>query len=149
MPKGVYERNPKPPFDRFIAKVHKTASGCWNWIGSKDKRGYGSFSWGKGKSKLALRFSYFHYNGTLPKGMDLDHLCRNTSCVNPNHLEAVTHKENSRRGIAGLHMIAKSAALKRCPKGHAYSAKNTYLHRGKYKQCRRCKSDHQNIARAK
>jgi hypothetical protein len=78
-------------YERFIAKVEKTES-CWHWTASKNAKGYGAFD-----KTMAHRFSYEHYKRPIPPGWQIDHLCKNTSCVNPDHLEAVTMEENLRR----------------------------------------------------
>ena len=72
-------------------------SGCWIWIAGKSTAGYGGLRI-DGKDYLAHRFMYEKLVGPIPVGMSLDHLCRNPSCVNPEHLEPVTHQENVRRG---------------------------------------------------
>ena len=85
---------PKPKlttFERFIAKVEKTET-CWLWKASKNPKGYGSFG-----ETYAHRWSYEHYKRPIPAGWQIDHLCKVTSCVNPEHLEAVTLEENLRR----------------------------------------------------
>lgn len=72
-------------------------TGCWNWLMNKSDRGYGLLKV-KGKSMRAHRYFYEKYKGNIPDGKIIDHLCKNTSCVNPEHLEVVTVAENTRRG---------------------------------------------------
>ena len=84
-------RIPPSAFERFIAKVEKTET-CWIWQGYRCSKGYGRFN-----GNTVHRFSYEHYKRQIPEGWQIDHLCRNTSCVNPDHLEAVTLEENLRR----------------------------------------------------
>lgn len=108
--------------DRFWQRVKKTNS-CWNWIGSRAglHKNYGNISDGK-KSIFAHRFSYLIHKGEIPKGLVIDHLCRNTLCVNPAHLEAVTHRENLLRGIGPTAINYKKT---HCIRGHEYTVKNT------------------------
>ena len=79
----------------FFGKVKKTNT-CWIWNGCV-RNGYGLFRY-KEKVIGAHRFSYELLRGPIPKGLQLDHLCRVRNCVNPNHLEPVTQAENLRRG---------------------------------------------------
>jgi hypothetical protein len=72
-------------------------NGCWEFLLAKDKDGYGLISIGK-KQEMAHRYFYKKYKGKIKKGMVIDHLCRNTCCVNPDHLEVVTPYENYIRG---------------------------------------------------
>lgn len=90
--KGHYVRN-----DKLEYKVDNN-TGCWVWLGSMYDRGYGRKKV-SGKYVLAHKLYYEKYNGSVPEGLEIDHLCRNHSCVNPNHLEAVTHIENVGRGL--------------------------------------------------
>jgi hypothetical protein len=82
---------------RFWAKVEKT-DGCWFWRARIIATGYGSFSL-DGRKVMAHRFAYELLVGPIPEDLELDHLCRVRHCVNPAHLEPVTHRENILRGM--------------------------------------------------
>lgn len=71
---------------------------CWQWTGSCDKDGYGKFRFNN-RHFRAHRFVWELLVGPIPDGLVIDHLCRNTGCVNPDHLEPVTNEENLRRGL--------------------------------------------------
>ena len=71
---------------------------CWVWKRSRQSNGYGHLTVDN-QQVLAHRFVYEQNIGTIPEGMELDHLCRNPPCVNPDHLEPVSHAENCRRGM--------------------------------------------------
>jgi hypothetical protein len=81
--------------ERFNSQ-YEIIHGCWVWKSYLSKIGYGRFYF-KGKLMLAHRYSYENFVGLIPDNMEVDHKCKNKSCVNPKHLEAVTHKENIRR----------------------------------------------------
>lgn len=68
------------------------SNGCWVWQGGRDVKGYGKL-----EGRRAHRVYYERYVGPIPAGLQIDHLCRNTGCCNPNHLDAVTSAENVRR----------------------------------------------------
>jgi hypothetical protein len=97
---------------RFISKTLFNSNGCIIWKGQLDKDGYGRFKF-KGKTQVAHRVSYLHSN-PIPEGLQLDHLCRNPSCVNPIHLEPVTSKENLRR--SPIHIESATRTIKSIPK---------------------------------
>ena len=81
---------------RFWSKVEKTPT-CWLWRGGLHGHGYGQVRW-DGRRQKAHRVSYQMFNGPIPDGLELDHLCRTRACVRPDHLEAVTHRTNCLRG---------------------------------------------------
>lgn len=128
--------------EHFEGKYLRDAqTGCWNWLLSKDRTGYGFVSI-KSKTKYAHRVAFETFVGEIPAGMDLDHLCRNRSCVNPKHLEPVTRKENVRRG-AGLGGVLREVPS-HCRHGHLLSKENTYSWRGdKARRCKVCNREAQ------
>lgn len=129
---------PRPPLERFWKYVRKNGpNGCWEWTGGKHASGYGSFSIRTGTKIGAHRFAYASLVGPIPGDMELDHLCRNPSCVRPDHLEPVTHQENSQRGMTGLARGEELRTRTHCPRGHPYDEENTYRNRGE-RTCREC-----------
>lgn len=89
-------RPPVAPELRFWPRVRKVDGACWEWIGARIAAGYGVF-WNGRLNTYAHRFAYELLVGPIPAGLTIDHLCRNTSCVNPAHMEPVTRAENNRR----------------------------------------------------
>lgn len=136
---------------RFFSFVEVIPRGCWFWKGAKNgARGYGMF-WNNGQMQVAHRYLYEAINGAVPIGFELDHLCRNKSCVNPNHLEIVTRQENTKRGLLPAIMRAKRKDATHCCKGHPYTEENTYHYTTKqgYKvrYCRQCHCIHSKESR--
>lgn len=112
-------------------------SGCWLWLCAVNPEGYGVVGF-EGKVWLAHRRSYVRSGKIIPDGLQLDHLCRVRSCVNPDHLEPVTNKENNERTLR----IIKARARTHCNKGHELVPDNIYW-QGDYRACRRCVLDGQ------
>ncbi len=117
-------------------------SGCWLWTGYLNKGGYGGFKL-PSRMHLAHRVAYELLREPIPAGLDLDHLCRVRSCVNPWHLEPVDRKENVRRGIGvglkgGLASQARAALITHCPSMHPYDEANTFIDTKGWRRCREC-----------
>lgn len=137
------------PFgERLAAKIEpEPMSGCWLWSGAISPSQSGKWPYGivqarDGKMRMAHRVVYEERCGSIPAGHDLDHLCRNTLCVNPAHMEPVTHKENIRRGRVSEVTKARNAAITHCPQGHPYAGGNLYLKPdGVSRECRQCVRD--------
>ncbi len=115
--------------ERIQAKIEpEPNSGCWLWNSARKASGHGQVHLG-GKTRAAHRVVYELLVGPVPRGLELDHLCRTPECVNPDHLEPVTHAENMGRGRLGkLYLV--------CKYGHAMTEENTY----RFKAQRRCRA---------
>lgn len=114
-----------------------TPNECWSWLRGVGTHGYGYLRIG-GKYMLAHRVAFSLVKGSIPNGKEIDPLCRNHICVNPNHLEAVTHRENILRGYT---IPAFMAAQVTCQRGHQYNEENT-LFWGTRRECRVCQRLH-------
>lgn len=122
--------------DSFLSKVSpEPNSGCWLWDASTSADGYGRVML-NGRVQNAHRVSYEIHVGPVPEGLVVDHLCRNRCCVNPDHLEPVTERENFRRGYAGKHV---RVPVTHCWRGHLYTEQNTYRDKKGVRSCRACR----------
>jgi hypothetical protein len=122
--------------ERFWEKVDMTGR-CWEWTGVLHEKGYGIF-YLEGRSRLAHRISFEFKSGKIEHGLTLDHLCRNRKCVNPDHLEPVTNKENVLRGEGRTAVNAKKA---HCIKGHLFDLANTRITSSRRRCCITCKKE--------
>jgi len=141
---GVYgaEGGAMTPEERFWVKVKKTET-CWIWGGARSTNHivghtagpYGHFKV-NGKVVQAHRYAYESLIAPIPSSLTIDHLCRNTLCVNPKHLEAVTIKENLLRGVGASGLNAKKT---HCKRGHIFDNANTHIGLKGNRLCRACK----------
>lgn len=129
------------------APAHRPDLGaCWVWTGALTPDGYGSFGVTWMATNSAHRWSYWHHTGSLPAdGLELDHLCHVRRCVNPHHMEPVTHAENVYRSTS---FAAANAAKTHCPQGHPYSEENTRRQANGGRLCRVCQHEHDARRRA-
>lgn len=125
-----------PESDRFWRRVEKTQT-CWNWNGALNHggKGYGRFRGDDGKWYLPHRWAYQQLVGVIPEGLTVDHLCKNTRCVRPDHLEAVSIRENVLRGDGPPALNARKTM---CPKGHQLSGDNLQIRASGRRACRAC-----------
>lgn len=113
--------------DTFNAKTIRAENGCLLWMGNKTRDGYGRY----GGTGYAHRWAQEYFNGPIPHGYQVDHLCNQASCVEPTHLEPVTLQENMRR--AGMRVT-------QCIRGHDFTMENTYIApKTGRKSCKTCR----------
>lgn len=118
--------------DRIMQRTDRSGE-CWLWTGFLDRYGYGQISVNNRREK-AHRVAYTAFVAPIPDGLVIDHICRVRHCVNPVHLEPVSHAENSRRGIA------RCARQTSCLRGHPFDEANTYVTEGR-RHCRACRRE--------
>lgn len=129
--------------ERLERKIERIPeAGCWVWIGDCDGNGYGRISAQTGvPRRSAHRLVYELLVGPVPEGLELDHLCRVRCCVNPAHLEPVTHAENLRRSAIARRQTGLDRKTE-CKRGHPLSVDNTYVDPAGKRYCKTCRSEH-------
>ena len=140
-------RNKPHTLDSLKSRTHTNENGCWVWEGTKRSNLYGvTVYMGTQTTTHRVAYQLAHGLTKLSKDIEIDHICNNRECINPEHLEAVTHQENMQRG-----------AQRRltCRNGHEWNDTNTYITAVKRKQggmrmqryCRKCRAKHQSDIR--
>lgn len=124
----------KDVWSRFVA----SDEGCWPWHGPVGGSGYGTMRFER-KKHQAHRLIYELLIGPIPDGLDIDHLCSNKLCVNPDHLEPVTRSVNIQRAIDREERPRKTA----CPQGHPFDESNTIVLAPSGRRCRLCRQSQQ------
>lgn len=136
--------------ERFWSKVDKQQDGCWLWTGEKSVKGYGRFEFWiapkKYRKVYSHRFAWEQSHGPVPAGLQLDHLCRVRNCVNPDHLEIVTSRENTLRGMSSSAVTYRTGI---CKRGHALTDDNIYICSNGYRTCLSCLRFHEELRRGK
>jgi|1185.fasta_scaffold02358_2 hypothetical protein len=123
--------------ERLWSNVEKDANGCWNWQGTRRRKGYGQIS-AEGRVVSTHRLAYRLAHGEIPDGMVVRHRCDNPPCINPDHLEVGTHADNSRDMVERGRMVNCKGVSIHCPHGHPFDEENTYWWNGA-RQCKTCK----------
>ena len=132
---------PKPAEERFwLYVMPEPNSGCWIWTASLDSKGYGQIGTSRINGKKILRrahqISYEIHHGAVSEGLEINHKCLQRWCVNPDHLEAVSHKENMRYGNGPA---ASRARQTHCKNGHEFTEQNTYMTFEGWRKCKACR----------
>lgn len=152
-PKKKRGRGPTgQPLAERILRMTDRSGECWLWTGRKNPRGYAQIVIVK-HQRSAHRVSYETFVGPIPEGLEIDHLCRVRHCVNPEHLEAVTSRENKRRAVAATGLIAGKRAGgmqlgETCSKGHVVDGDNVAERRGLL-CCLACRREQNRLSAAK
>lgn len=129
--------------ERIERKIERvTESGCWIWMGYTHKQGYGRVTV-KCKVRNAHRVVYEILRGQIANNLELDHLCRVRCCVNPYHLEAVSHNENLLRGNG---LMATYLRRTHCERGHLIHDNNKYFMKNGHWRCKACLRKEKNVA---
>ena len=126
--------NAQPIRERLLKySIPEPNTGCVLWFGATDRNGYGGVYYLQ-KMRIVRRVAYELAKGAIPEGLEIDHKCRVRCCINPDHLEPVTPRENLRRSDSPSSLHAKKT---HCRRGHEYSVENTRIYRGQ-RCCRQC-----------
>jgi hypothetical protein len=135
-----------PLAQRLERKHRLTEAGCWQWLGSLDRKGYGrtiigSRTDGSRTTVKVHRVAWELFRGPIPAGMQIDHRCRNRRCFNPDHLRVATPRENN-LAPGSESLTAKFAARTHCAQGHSFSGDNLAIRPGGARKCLTCQREY-------
>lgn len=126
---------------RFLAKIDKNSdkswnnTNCWEWLGAKNGKGYGNFIYWNNENNLKRiyvhRFSHQVFIGPIPYKFTIHHKCKTKNCVNPEHLQACSYKDHSKKDGNG--------AKTHCKHGHEFTLENTYISKEGHRYCKICR----------
>lgn len=123
--------------ERIAGRYSVDPGGCWIWHGAVSNGRYGSIFY-QGRMQKAHRVAWILVNGPVPENRDLDHLCRNTRCINPDHLEPVSRSENLRRSP----LMDRHSMRTHCIRGHEFTSENTRRRSNGHRVCKECMRMH-------
>jgi hypothetical protein len=132
---------PLPEVERLARHRRINDNGCWEWTGATNGVGYGVVTV-RNRRLYVHRLSYMLAVGPIPDGLIIDHLCRNTLCFNPDHLEAVTYAENTQRSP----LIGQKTT---CKMNHSFTTANTYISPAGARRCRECARQRERLYRTR
>lgn len=124
---------------RLLEKSH-AAGDCIIFNRSLTPSGYG-YMWNGKRNELVHRIAYRIAKGEIPEGLEVDHACKNRSCINPEHLEAVTHAVNMERAVNANRIKTH------CKRGHELSPENVYMEKYGSRRCITCRTNRRNKPR--
>lgn len=136
MPRGKFDHRRKMDDikSRLLSRI-KFVGTCWEWDAPDTSNGYGNLYVGR-KRMRAHRLSYEVFVGEIPEGLEIDHLCRNRACCNPDHLEPVTARENTLR--SPISPTAINSRKLKCKRNHDLTGDNVYVSSLPRRVCKEC-----------
>lgn len=131
----------KTVYQRFIDKIEKRSTGCWEWTASKTSQGYGYFTIRGIKAQSAHRLSFAANFGPIPEGACVLHRCDNPACVNPDHLFLGTRDDNNKDRAKKGRTVTPNMNLTECKRGHLFDEMNTLIRPNGTRLCRKCNAE--------